>query len=397
MKTKKPNFRVKHPYQNLINSICMGLILLLSSILSVFVINSNTPGVGFVDAYGGNGSEERPYLIYNLDDLKNVSVYSKRSMVAGYGNSRRNFKLMADIDAADINGVVDNQFNGTFDGNNKTITSSMQVFNTIEKGSTVKNLNINLKFNENIFNPASNYVNSIYSSNIEYLDLINEYTGYNFKLEYSSNDQLNKAYFVQRFFVSSLQAQLNQLKDVIETFEELTETEQNFENYKESFETEQDVQLSSFEFSEIINIQKDAVYTSIDQIQTKIDDVTKTSERLGLNYDEMLALEWYENDKYYDSLYNKYLLLSNNDDVVERIEAGDYSASLNEDVLEKMELSNDLYTDMNIPQVAIVNYGNIENVSTYGPEDSYLYGFGGLVRVNAKGATISNCVPQKLI
>ena len=89
MKTKKPNFRVKHPYQNLINSICMGLILLLSSILSVFVINSNTPGVGFVDAYGGNGSEERPYLIYNLDDLKNVSVYSKRSMVAGYGNSRR--------------------------------------------------------------------------------------------------------------------------------------------------------------------------------------------------------------------------------------------------------------------------------------------------------------------
>ena len=93
MKTKRPNFRVKHPYQNLINSMLMGILLLLSSVLSVFLIKPISNSIGFVDAYGGNGTEERPYLIYNLDDLKNVSYYSKRTMVAGYGSSRRNFKI----------------------------------------------------------------------------------------------------------------------------------------------------------------------------------------------------------------------------------------------------------------------------------------------------------------
>ena len=51
MRNKKPNFRVKHPYQNLINSIFMGLVLLLSSILSVFLIKpdriSNVQGATY--------------------------------------------------------------------------------------------------------------------------------------------------------------------------------------------------------------------------------------------------------------------------------------------------------------------------------------------------------------
>ena len=142
MRNKKPNFRVKHPYQNLINSIFMGLILLLSSILSVFLIKPNTNSIGFVDAYGGNGTEERPYLIYNLNDLKNVNTFSTRAKVASL--SPRHFKLMADVDATSLNNVVSKEFQGIFDGNDKNLKVEYNLFNEIEEGSTIQNLNIDV-------------------------------------------------------------------------------------------------------------------------------------------------------------------------------------------------------------------------------------------------------------
>ncbi|MBQ2864446.1 MAG: hypothetical protein IJE91_03150, partial [Clostridia bacterium] len=139
MRNKKPNFRVKHPYQNLINSIVMGLVLLLSAVLSVFVISGNKGTISFVDAYGGNGTEANPYLIYNCDDLENVSFYSRRSRVAGYGVDRRHFKIMADIDATRLNDVVEENFDGILHGNDKKVKTSEQLFKTISKDSRVEN------------------------------------------------------------------------------------------------------------------------------------------------------------------------------------------------------------------------------------------------------------------
>ena len=366
MKTKKPNFRVKHPYQNLINSICMGLILLLSSILSVFLINSNTPGVGFVDAYGGNGSEERPYLIYNLDDLKNVSVYSKRSMVAGYGNSRRNFKLMADIDAADINGVVDNQFNGTFDGNNKTITSSMQVFNTIEKGSTVKNLNIVTKQKDSLFDPFSEFSQAVYQNNLLYDDLIDEISDHDVKIQYGLDSiAANNTIYIAYYYAEGISHEIQ----VAET----------------KLETETDgVQLIKLKNK----IEKQKSY--IEKMSLALEYFSiEDFEQYTANYTIPVDVEvdsYVESDNFNNSNDENKNTTSNGNDIITLENGIKISVDNN---------ASTIFDATNIPSLTIANYGTIENVknSAYEFNESVseiFYGRGGIVRFNSENGIIRN-------
>ena len=225
MRNKKPNFRVKHPYQNLISSILMGLVLLLSAVLSVFVITQGrSDNLGFVDAYGGNGSEEQPYLIYNRDDLLNVSFYSNRSRVAGRGTNQRHFKLMADINATKVYNIVEDNFDGFFHGNSKTLTTNMQIFNTISKGSKVSDLTINVVRDETLYDLNSSFSAGVYNNNIKYVDQFNQILGGNTVLEVSDNVSINKAVYYGvyvkpniDYYKETLVAQLEELNQAPET------------------------------------------------------------------------------------------------------------------------------------------------------------------------------------
>lgn len=94
------------------------------------------------------GTEENPYKINNLDDL-----IAFRTRVNGGTTYEGLFiKLMDDIDCGSTwtpIGTFSNNFKGTFDGNNKTITyvipstsSSYQGLFGYTNGATVKNLNV---------------------------------------------------------------------------------------------------------------------------------------------------------------------------------------------------------------------------------------------------------------
>ena len=160
MRKKRPNFRVKHPYQNLINSMLLGILLLFTSVFSVMIAKPISLG-DYVDAYGGTGTSSNPYLIYNTTDLKNVNKFATRALLANRGI--RTFKLMADVDATSLNDVVMDDFYGIFEGNNNSITTSMQLFNIIGKNSEVKDLTITLRENDTIFDPASKLSRTIFS------------------------------------------------------------------------------------------------------------------------------------------------------------------------------------------------------------------------------------------
>ena len=193
MSKKKPSFRVKHPYQNLINSMLMGMVLLLSSILSVFLIKPELSTISFVDAYGGNGSEERPYLIYNVNDLKNVESFTVRAINAKM--KPRHFKLMADVDATTLNRVVSKNFVGSFDGNNMSIITSEPLFDTIAEQSEISDLYID----------ATTQIDE----NKGYLSTIN--------FGYINNVSLISTKFSSKSFESyKIESKINQLNDEIE-------------------------------------------------------------------------------------------------------------------------------------------------------------------------------------
>lgn len=99
----------------------------------------------------GNGTEDDPYLISTTTDLKTMSSYAYQGIVLNHY-----FKLNNDIDwsqeTSAFNSIgrrYDNyriySFNGTFDGNNKTIsnlTSENGMFNYVMNGGSIKNLTL---------------------------------------------------------------------------------------------------------------------------------------------------------------------------------------------------------------------------------------------------------------
>lgn len=99
----------------------------------------------------GSGTENDPYLISTTTDLKTMSSYAYQGIVLNHY-----FKLNNDIDWSEETGAFNSigrrydnyrifSFNGTFDGNNKTIsnlTSENGMFNYVMNGGSIKNLTL---------------------------------------------------------------------------------------------------------------------------------------------------------------------------------------------------------------------------------------------------------------
>ena len=112
----------------------------------------------------GDGTEDAPYLIGNLDELKTLAS----NVNSGMTYSGKYLQLTADIDCGSDNwisiGGVGHPFNGTFDGNGKTITYQVAysnaewggLFGQLGASATVKNLNVSAT----IFS-SSAYVSSV--------------------------------------------------------------------------------------------------------------------------------------------------------------------------------------------------------------------------------------------
>lgn len=102
--------------------------------------------------FAGMGTESNPFQINNLDDLNTL----KTRVNAGKLYDGKYFKLMNDIDCGSWTGIGSTSsyiFNGTFDGNNNTITysqTSNSSYNGLFKhaGTAIfKNLNVNCTIN----------------------------------------------------------------------------------------------------------------------------------------------------------------------------------------------------------------------------------------------------------
>ena len=99
----------------------------------------------------GSGTENDPYLISTTTDLKTMSSYAYQGIVLNHY-----FKLNNDIDWSEETGAFNSigrrydnyrifSFDGTFDGNNKTIsnlTSENGLFNYVMNGGSIKNLTL---------------------------------------------------------------------------------------------------------------------------------------------------------------------------------------------------------------------------------------------------------------
>ena len=99
----------------------------------------------------GKGNDENPYLIYNAGDFGYL-IKTENTKNNNYSNAYC-YKLMNDLDLSIYQFDIINNFNGTLDGNNFTITlpSRNEAVINLLKG-TIKNINfleVNINFNVN--------------------------------------------------------------------------------------------------------------------------------------------------------------------------------------------------------------------------------------------------------
>ena len=88
----------------------------------------------------GSGTEEDPYIINNVDDMKSATLYS---------NQTKYFKLNSDIDFSNQHFYSFASFNGVFDGNNHTLSNINTAYGIFTSNSgTIKNLIID---NANVY------------------------------------------------------------------------------------------------------------------------------------------------------------------------------------------------------------------------------------------------------
>lgn len=140
MRKDRPSFRVKHPYQNLISSMLMGLVLLLSAVLSVFIIN-NATGRGEVAGV-------------NAVDVTTWSALNSNMQTSG---AVVNLKASIDISSADTTWYY---WKGKLNGNGYTIRFTNQSttgFNIVmQNGCVVDNVDFYMYYsvetsNDNVF------------------------------------------------------------------------------------------------------------------------------------------------------------------------------------------------------------------------------------------------------
>ncbi|MFA5324092.1 MAG: S-layer homology domain-containing protein [Smithella sp.] len=129
------------------------LIIFIAMTLTIGGLGINSFAVGESDKpafSSGEGTESSPYLISTRDDLVALSS----SMTSGSTDRSASFRLMADIDLAELAwvpiGSMSASFSGVFDGNGKRITvrnikngNLLGLFGFADSHSTIKNLTVN--------------------------------------------------------------------------------------------------------------------------------------------------------------------------------------------------------------------------------------------------------------
>lgn len=96
---------------------------------------------------GGYGTAQSPYLIYNVQQFKNINNDDFQEMLKSGNNDQLYFRLMNNIDLSGESGYVADFFSGHLDGNNKTITGSNMmpyIFHYLYGNTTISNLTIQL-------------------------------------------------------------------------------------------------------------------------------------------------------------------------------------------------------------------------------------------------------------
>ncbi len=133
---------------------------------SLTKVVSIKPSTTIASTLTGSGTEEDPYIINNVSDMKSATLYS---------NQTKYFKLNSDIDFSNQIYYVFSDFNGVFDGNNHTLSNIK--LNTAYAGlfrnntGTIKNLKINKAIvtgsSKNIYSGIITNTNSGTIENIE--------------------------------------------------------------------------------------------------------------------------------------------------------------------------------------------------------------------------------------
>ena len=136
---------------------------------SLTKVVSIKPSTTIASTLTGSGTEEDPYIINNVSDMKSATLYS---------NQTKYFKLNSDIDFSNQTYYVFGDFNGVFDGNNHTLSNIK--LNTAYAGlfrnnkGTIKNLKINKAIvtgsSKNIY---SGIITSTNSGTIENIEITN--------------------------------------------------------------------------------------------------------------------------------------------------------------------------------------------------------------------------------
>lgn len=135
--TSKPNFKVKHPYANLIKSMVIGLIIFFSSVLS---LGTNFFGLNFMkstSAISGTGKSSDPFVI------SSQATFNEFANTTYFGNSSAGRNYYYRISG---NFTLTTRYNGNFygilDGEGRTVTvSAAHNFFTSNYG-TIRNIYI---------------------------------------------------------------------------------------------------------------------------------------------------------------------------------------------------------------------------------------------------------------
>lgn len=112
----KPNFKIKHPYSNLITSMLVGFVMFFVSVLSLGTGFFGFGNLSKASAYG-SGTESSPYVVNTASD------FSDNVIVTAMKNSNAYITLGANINLGSNMALNDN-FKANLNGNGYTVTSS---------------------------------------------------------------------------------------------------------------------------------------------------------------------------------------------------------------------------------------------------------------------------------
>ena len=157
----KNSYKVRHPYRYLLDSIILGVLVFLSSVLSVQgvslvfadTLDATGGGSNITTTIGlkGSGTESSPYLIDSIDDFKLIDEYRSKN-----SNTKKYFKQTSDIlyenyydpTTGTTNLYSLSTFYDVYDGDNHSIVLTKDnvdytpapLFNVVNATGVVKNV-----------------------------------------------------------------------------------------------------------------------------------------------------------------------------------------------------------------------------------------------------------------